>query len=67
MESIVSGANSLYKVVLTEAWHQVINCMKEMNSTLELIDSVSDVFDRETYTAVFKELETTYRQNTLIK
>ena len=68
MESIVSGANSLYKVALSEVRSLVIDRLKESNTTSDVIDSVTDVFDNETqYTSIFRGLEITYRQNAFIK
>ena len=68
MESIVSGAKFLYETALSEIQRQVVDEMKEANITPDTITSVSRVFDGETqYTNVFRELETTYRQNSFIK
>lgn len=68
MESIVSGAKSLYEIGLLEVQHQVIQAMKDAHATADAVASVSAVFDTQTqYTCVFKGLETTHKQNAFIK
>ena len=68
MESIVTGAKTLYETALLEVRHQVIQKMKEAHATSDTIASVSSVFDTQTqYTCVFKGLETTHKQNAFIK
>ena len=68
MESIVSGAKSLYETALMEVRHQVIQAMKDKHATADTVASVSSVFDTQSqYTCVFKGLETTHKQNTFIK
>lgn len=68
MESIVSGAKSLYDIALLEVRHQVIQAMKDAHTTADAVTSVSSVFDTQSqYTCVFKGLETTHKQNAFIK
>ena len=47
MESIVSGAKSLYDIALLEVRHQVIQAMKDAHTTADVITSVSSVFDTQ--------------------
>ena len=68
MESIVWGADSLYKTALSEIRHRVIRTIKETPVGSDVVTSVASVFDSDTqFTSVFKGLETTYRQNAFIK
>ena len=68
MESIVSGAQSLFQIALDGIRSQVEEQLKNSEVSLEVISSVTSHMEDDTqYTKIFKGLETTYRQNKYIK
>ena len=68
MESIVTGAASLFHLGLTGIQDQIESKLKEGNVSQDIISSMSIILSSETqYTNVFKGLETTYSQNEYIK
>ena len=68
MESLISGAGSLFKTACTAVHDLVMLKMEEGKASSDLMSSVSGVFsERSQYTEVFKGLETTYLQNKFIE
>ena len=68
MESVVSGANSIFQLALTGIHDLVEDKMKEAGVSSAIISSITSILSDETqYTNVFKGLEIIHQQNQYIK